>query len=67
MLVLDVLPNEIIVEDERNGEVQRFTRLPLPARIDPGRVTAHLEGNELDVIALKAAQPARARSQAPAK
>ncbi|HYA17111.1 MAG TPA: DUF2934 domain-containing protein [Bryobacteraceae bacterium] len=67
-VALDVLPDEIVVEGERHGEVRRFTRLRLPARIDPTQVTARLEGNELDVIARKqSAQPAKPRSQAPAK
>jgi HSP20 family molecular chaperone IbpA len=53
-LTVDALPNEIIIEADRNGTIQRYTRFHLPARIDPDRVKAHLRGSELEVVAPKA-------------
>lgn len=52
-LSLDVLPDEIVVEGVRNGEVRRYTRLALPVRIDTATVTAELNGSELDILAHK--------------
>lgn len=52
-VALDVLPDEIVVEGVRNGEVHRYTRLALPVRIDTATVTARLNGNELDILAHK--------------
>jgi HSP20 family molecular chaperone IbpA len=52
-LAVDVLPNEVVVEADYNGKIERFTRLRMPARIDPGRVKAHLCGNALEVVAPK--------------
>ena len=53
-LTVDVLPNEIVVEAGRNSEIERFTRLRMPTRIDADRVKARLCGNALEVIAPKA-------------
>jgi HSP20 family molecular chaperone IbpA len=53
-VAVDALPNEIVVEAERNGEVQGYARIHLPAHIEPRAVTARLEGDELDVVARKA-------------
>ena len=52
-LTLEVLPDEIVVEGVRNGEVRRYTRFALPVRIDTATVTAQLNGNELDILAHK--------------
>lgn len=53
-LAVDVLPNEIVIETDRNGEVERFRRFHFSAPIDANHVEAHLKGTELDVIAAKA-------------
>ena len=53
-LTVDVLPDEIVVEADRDGKIERFTRLRMPARIDPGRVEARLCGAALEVVAPKA-------------
>jgi HSP20 family molecular chaperone IbpA len=55
-IAVDVLPGEIVVEADRNGEVERFTRIPMPARIDPDRVKARLCGTELEVVVHKAGE-----------
>lgn len=65
-LVVDVLPDEIVVEADRNGEIQRFKCFHLPATVDPKRVEAHLHGTELDVVAPKACPPAD-RAQRPSR
>ena len=52
-IAVDVLPDEIVVEADRNGKIERFTRLRMPARIDQDRVKARLCGPELDVVAPK--------------
>jgi HSP20 family molecular chaperone IbpA len=53
-LAVDVLPNEIVVEADRDGRIERFTRLRMPAQIDADRVKARLCGLALEVIAPKA-------------
>ena len=53
-VAVDALPNEIVVEADRNGKVERFTRLRMPARIDADHVKARLCGTELEVVAPKA-------------
>lgn len=53
-LAVDVLPNEIVIEADRNGEVERFRRFHMCAPIDTNHVQASLRGSELDVIAPKA-------------
>ena len=53
-LAVDALPNEIVVEADRNGKVERFARLRMPARIDASRVKARLCGPALEVVAPKA-------------
>lgn len=53
-VAVDALPNEIVVEADRNGKVERFTRLRMPARIDASRVKATLCGPALEVTAPKA-------------
>lgn len=53
-VTVDVLPDEIVVEAGRNGEIERYHRFHLPARVDATRVAAHMHGSELDVIAPKA-------------
>jgi HSP20 family molecular chaperone IbpA len=54
-LAVDVLPNEVVLEADRDGRVERFTRIRLPAKIDIGRVKARLRGSELEIVAPKAA------------
>ena len=54
-LTVEVLPNEIVVESNCNGEIRRCTRFHLPVRIQPRRVQAQLCDNELDIVAPKAA------------
>lgn len=53
-LIVDVLPNEIVIEADRNGELERYKRFHLPAPIDASHVEARMHGSELDVIAPKA-------------
>ncbi len=53
-LVVDVLPNEIVIEAACNGELRRYKRFRLPSPIDANGVEAHMHGAELDVIAPKA-------------
>jgi hypothetical protein len=53
-LTVDVLPDEIVLEVDRDGKIERFTRLRMPARIDPGRVEARICGAALEVVAPKA-------------
>lgn len=53
-LAVDVLPNEIVLEADRNGKIEHFTRVRMPARIDAGRVKAKLCGSALEVVAPKA-------------
>lgn len=53
-LAVDALPNEIVVETDRDGRIERFTRVRMPARIDAGRVKARRCGPSLEVIAPKA-------------
>lgn len=50
-LAVDVLPDEIVIEADRNGEIERYKRFPLPAPVDANAVKACLRGSELDVIA----------------
>jgi HSP20 family molecular chaperone IbpA len=52
-LAVDVLPDEIVLEADRDGKIERFTRLRMPAPIDAGRVKARLCGPALEVIAPK--------------
>jgi HSP20 family molecular chaperone IbpA len=52
-LVVDVLPNEIVIETDRNGEIERYKRFHLPAPIDATHVEARMHGSELDVVAPK--------------
>jgi HSP20 family molecular chaperone IbpA len=54
-LTVDVLPDEIVVEADSNGCVERFTRFHLPAQVDARHVTARLRGTELEIVAPKAA------------
>jgi HSP20 family molecular chaperone IbpA len=53
-LVVDVLPNEIVIEADRNGEIERYKRFHLPVPIDGAHVEARMHGSELDVVAPKA-------------
>lgn len=53
-VAIDVLPEEIVIETNRNGEIERYKRLRLGAAVDMKRVEAHMQGSELDVIAPKA-------------
>lgn len=53
-LAVEALPNEIVVEADRNGEIERFTRVQMPTQIDTGRVKARLRGVALEVVAPKA-------------
>jgi HSP20 family molecular chaperone IbpA len=53
-VAVDVLPDEIVVEAERNGQTRRFTRIHLPARVDARAVIAQLHGTKLEVVARKA-------------
>lgn len=53
-VVIDVLPNEIVIEADRAGEIERFKRFRLPSPIDANHVRAVMHGSELDVIAPKA-------------
>jgi HSP20 family molecular chaperone IbpA len=62
-LTVDVLPNEIVVEADCDGKIERFTRLRMPARIDPGRVEARLCGAALEVVAPKAENKHQASSR----
>src|SRR5882757_6311782 len=39
-LAVDSLPEEIIIEEDRNGGVERITRFPLPSRIEAELVEA---------------------------
>lgn len=57
-LIVDVLPNEIVIEADRNGEIERYKRFHLPAPVDATHVEARLRGFELEVIAPKS-KPAR--------
>jgi HSP20 family molecular chaperone IbpA len=52
-LAVDALPNEVVVESDHEGRVERFTRFHMPARIDADRVKARLCGSRLEVIAPK--------------
>ncbi len=56
-LTVHVLPNEIVLEADRNGEIERCKRFHMPAPVDVNRVEAHLDGAELDVVAPKAKAP----------
>ncbi len=53
-LAVDVLPDEIVVEADRNGKIEHFTRVRMPARIDASRVKARRCGSALEVVAPKA-------------
>lgn len=53
-VTVDVLPNEIVIEADRNGEIERYKSFHLPEPVDVNRVEAHMQGSELDVIAPKA-------------
>jgi HSP20 family molecular chaperone IbpA len=53
-LAVDSLPEEIIIEQDRNGGLERMTRFPLPSRIETDRVEAGLRGSKLEVMAPKA-------------
>lgn len=52
-LTVDVLPNEIVIEADHEGEIQRYKRFHLPAPVNAAHVEAHMHGSELDVIAPK--------------
>lgn len=50
-LMVECLPNEIVLEANRNGEIERYTRFRLPGAVDTAKVTAQLRGSELEVVA----------------
>ncbi len=52
-LTVDVLPTEIVIEFDRNGEIERYKSFHLPEPVDVNRVEAHMQGTKLDVIAPK--------------
>jgi|SRR5579862_6996347 len=53
-MAVDVLPDEIVIEADHDGQIERFTRVRMPARIDANRVKARLCGTKLEVVAPKA-------------
>lgn len=53
-ITVDVLPTEIVIETDRNGQMERYKSFHLPEPVDVNRVEAHMQGSELDVTAPKA-------------
>ncbi|HVW83211.1 MAG TPA: DUF2934 domain-containing protein [Bryobacteraceae bacterium] len=53
-LSVDILPGEIVLETDREGKIERLSRFPLSAPIEPDRVEARLRGSDLEIVAPKA-------------
>lgn len=61
---VDVLQNEIVVETDHAGKVERYERFRLPAKVEGAGVKARLRGTELNVVAPKVRQsPAKKKTR----